>query len=271
MSIVESYEQKLVEFNGSELLGVKTDDGKVYVGVRWVCEGIGLTEDQMKNERKRIKNDVVLNKGGLNLTLPTNGGIQDILTIDVEYLPLWLAKISITPTMKDNSPEVVDKLIEYQLKAKDALAQAFIHNPANQYLMLSEEDRAIAYFTQMKEKKLLEVKIEEYKPLITFAETALKSSDNILVRELSKIVQDEGINIGEKKLYQKLRDWKLILSSQREPSQYAMNLNLFVVEENTVNTPYGVKLSTTIKVTPKGQVYIIEKLKKEHSKQLVAN
>lgn len=173
--------------------------------------------------------------------------------------------------MKDNSPEVVDKLIEYQLKAKDALAQAFIHNPANQYLMLSEEDRAIAYFTQMKEKKLLEVKIEEYKPLITFAETALKSSDNILVRELSKIVQDEGINIGEKKLYQKLRDWKLILSSQREPSQYAMNLNLFVVEENTVNTPYGVKLSTTIKVTPKGQVYIIEKLKKEHSKQLVAN
>lgn len=64
MSIVESYEQKLVEFNGSELLGVKTDDGKVYVGVRWVCEGIGLTEDQMKNERKRIKNDVVLNKGG---------------------------------------------------------------------------------------------------------------------------------------------------------------------------------------------------------------
>lgn len=37
--------------------------------------------------------------------------------------------------------------------------------------------------------------------MVTFAETVLKSKDNILVRELSKIVQDEGINIGEKKLY----------------------------------------------------------------------
>lgn len=57
-------EQKLVDFNGAELLGVKANDGKVYVGVRWVCEGIGLSEGQVKAESKKIKEDVVLKNGG---------------------------------------------------------------------------------------------------------------------------------------------------------------------------------------------------------------
>lgn len=69
----------MVDFNGAELLGIKANDGKVYVGVRWVCQGIGLTEDQMKNERKKIQNDVVLKNGESSyLTLPTNGGQQII-------------------------------------------------------------------------------------------------------------------------------------------------------------------------------------------------
>ncbi|WP_245864496.1 Rha family transcriptional regulator [Paenibacillus donghaensis] len=140
-----------------------------------------------------------------------------------------------------------------------------LNNPAQQYLALSEEDRAIAYFSELKEKKQLQLQVEENKPLVTFAETVLKSKDNILVRELSKIIQDEGINIGEKKLYNKLREWKLILknSVNNEPSQYAMNQKLFVVEERTIDTSYGEKITKTTKVTPKGQVYIIEKLKSE--------
>ena len=110
---------------------------------------------------------------------------------------------------------------------------------------------------------LLEVKIEEQKPLVGFAETCLKSKDNILVRQVSKIAQDEGIDIGEKKLYKKLREWGLILTSSTEPSQRGMNSLYFVVEEKSVDTPYGVKLSRITKVSPKGQVFIIEKLKKE--------
>jgi len=110
---------------------------------------------------------------------------------------------------------------------------------------------------------LLEAKIEEQKPLVGFAETCLKSKDNILVRQVSKIAQDEGIDIGEKKLYKKLREWGLILTSSTEPSQRGMNSLYFVVEEKSVDTPYGVKLSRITKVSPKGQVFIIEKLKKE--------
>ena len=109
--------------------------------------------------------------------------------------------------------------------------------------------------------KALESKVEQQKPLVTFAETALKSKDNILVRQLAKIALDEGIEIGEKRLYNKLRSWKIIMPNSTEPYQQYVDKGYFVVEEKPIDTPYGVKLVRTTKVTPKGQVYIIERLK----------
>lgn len=132
---------------------------------------------------------------------------------------------------------------------------------------LTDPDFIIQLATQLKEEKqkrlLAEKQIEEQKPLVGFAETCLKSKDNILVRQMSKIAQDEHIDIGEKKLYKQLRAWGLILTNSTEPSQRGMNSGYFVVEEKNVDTAYGVKLARTTKVTPKGQVYIIERLKKE--------
>lgn len=150
-------EQKLVPFNGAEMLGVKASDGKVYVGVRWVCEGIGLTEGQMKGERKKIQEDIVLRDGGRNFILNGNGGAREVLTIELDFLPLWLAKISITPSMQAHQPEVADKLKKYQLKAKDALADAFIHNGFN-YDDLSPELKAI--FAVDKKMQQIDTRLE---------------------------------------------------------------------------------------------------------------
>lgn len=113
------------------------------------------------------------------------------------------------------------------------------------------------------EKERLQLIIEENKPMVSFAETCLKSSDSILVRELVKVAQDQKLEIGEKRLWVKLREWNLILKNSTEPSQYGMNLKLFEVEEKNVNTPYGIKLVSQTRVLPKGQVFIIEKLKNE--------
>lgn len=119
---------KTVPFMGDELMAARDDKtGKIYAGVRWMCEGIGLTPDQARNERRRIHDDLVLSKGESNLTLPTKGGNQSVQCIDNEFIPLWLAKISITPAMKKEHPEVADKLVQYQLKAQKVLAAAFIH------------------------------------------------------------------------------------------------------------------------------------------------
>lgn len=116
---------KDVEFNGAMLRAAQIED-IVWVGVKWICDGLGLSEDRGKYERKKIQKDFVLSKGVNFYPLGTDNANSDVLCLMLEYLPLWLAKISITPTMKKENPELADRLVEYQLKAKDVLAEAFL-------------------------------------------------------------------------------------------------------------------------------------------------
>lgn len=116
-------EQKLVDFNGAELMAIKGNDGKIYVGVSWVCQGIGLNDNQTKNQRDKINTDTVLSKGGCKISTPTTGGIQEILCIELDFLPIWLAKINAN-IIEDS--QVQDRLVDYQLKAKDVLSEAFL-------------------------------------------------------------------------------------------------------------------------------------------------
>lgn len=124
-------EIKRVPFMGCELMAAKADDGTIYAGVSYICNGMGMSEGQVKAERVRIRNDSVLSKGGRNFVLPSGGGSQETLCLELDYLPLWLAKISITPTMKAENPHLAERLVQYQLKAKDALAAAFLPKRPN--------------------------------------------------------------------------------------------------------------------------------------------
>lgn len=119
-------EIKRVPFMGAELMAARDADGQIWAGVRWMCAGIGLNENQSRHERKRIQEDKVLSKGGSNLTLPTSGGAQNVLCLKLDFVPLWLAKISITPTMEAETPYLAERLEAYQLQAKDILAAAFL-------------------------------------------------------------------------------------------------------------------------------------------------
>jgi anti-repressor protein len=156
-------ENKKVNFHGAELLGIKASDQKVYVAVKWVCQGLGLSKGQMQNERKRIQDDVVLSKGERNFMLPTNGGQQEIVCIELDFLPLWLAKISITPKMQQETPWIARMLVEYQLKAKDALAAAFLpQQPTSQLEILQAAiNQMVAQEQQVKEIKQQQTLIQQ--------------------------------------------------------------------------------------------------------------
>lgn len=121
---------KDVQFNGATLRAAQDAENIIWVGVRWVCQGLGLSEGQARRERKRIHEDLTLKRGESNLTLPTDGGNQDVLCIRLDFLPLWIAKINPTPTMKRENPQLVENLIDYQIKAKDVLAAAFLNKNA---------------------------------------------------------------------------------------------------------------------------------------------
>lgn len=119
-------EIKRVPFLGTELMAARDESGQIWAGVRWMCDGLGLSKGQMQNERSRIRGDKVLSQGERNLVLPTRGGNQETLCLKLDFVPLWLAKISITPTMESENPELADRLEQYQLRAKDVLAAAFL-------------------------------------------------------------------------------------------------------------------------------------------------
>lgn len=121
---------KDVEFNGATLRAAQDAGNIIWVGVRWVCQGLGLSVGQARRERKRIHEDLTLRQGESNLTLPTDGGNQEVLCIRLDFLPLWIAKINPTPKMKLENPQLVENLIAYQLKAKDVLAAAFLNKNA---------------------------------------------------------------------------------------------------------------------------------------------
>lgn len=102
--------------------------------------------------------------------------------------------------------------------------------------------------------------IEEMKPKAEFADRVTKSTDNILMRQMAKLLCDKGYSIGEKRLYQLLRDQKILMKNN-EPYQQYVDKGYFVVQEGTYTTPDDKqRLYHTTKVTPVGQMWLIEKV-----------
>ena len=126
--------------------------------------------------------------------------------------------------------------------------------------ILIQNNKILGY----KEKiDILEKKIENDAPRVSFAETIEKASDCLLVREFSKLIATEGIHLGEKKLYRWFREKGFILKNSTEPTQTAVQKGLFKVAERVVKAVTGDIISTTTRITGKGQVYFLDLLKKE--------
>lgn len=105
--------------------------------------------------------------------------------------------------------------------------------------------------------------LERQKPLVAFAETCAKSETALLVREVAKIASDEGLTIGERRLWQALRTWGLIFPGKNEPYQQYIDRGYFEVTQGCHENAGGTFLHTTTRVLPKGQIYIINRLRKE--------
>ena len=85
---------KDVEFNGATLRAAQDTENIIWVGVAWVCQGLGLSEDRIKYERKKIQKDLVLVQGVKFYPLGSGNSDTDVLCLKLDFLPLWLAKIS---------------------------------------------------------------------------------------------------------------------------------------------------------------------------------
>ena len=136
----------------------------------------------------------------------------------------------------------------------------------------NSEDMVLARALQIQNKKILgykehievlENKIKEDAPRVSFAETIEKASDCLLVREFSKIIANEGIHLGEKSLYKWFREKGFIFKNSTEPMQSAVQRGLFKVSERVIKAVTGDIVRSTTKITGKGQIYFLGLLKKE--------
>lgn len=156
---MNNLEVKHVSFLDADLVAAKDENGTIWAGVRWMCDGMGLTRNQRDNQIEKIKSDSVLSKGAGNLKLPTAGGDQAVWCLKLDFVPLWLAKINITPAMKADTPELAANLETYQIKAKDVLAAAFL--PQQQMQLSDSELMAKALLVAQKTIEAREARISE--------------------------------------------------------------------------------------------------------------
>lgn len=133
--------------------------------------------------------------------------------------------------------------------------------------MISDPDFAIKLLTNLKEEKQkrlnAEDRVKEQAPKVLFADAVATSTQSCLIGELSKILRQNGVEIGQNRLFEWLRKHGYLCGQgerYNQPTQKAMELGLFEVKKTTINRPDGsIMVTTTTKVTGKGQIYFTNK------------
>lgn len=188
----------------------------------------------------------------------TNGYSAWFLTEDGLYEVLMQSRKPIAKKFKKKVKEILKDVRKYGMYATDEL----LDNP----------DLIIKMATRLKEEKAknkeLEDKMKENKPKVLFADSVETSKNTILIGELAKIIKQNGVDIGQKRLFTWLRDNGFLIKREgtdyNMPTQKSMELELFEIKETAVTHSDGhISINKTPKVTGKGQVYFINKFLKD--------
>jgi anti-repressor protein len=116
---------------------------------------------------------------------------------------------------------------------------------------------------EQEKARALAAKVECDRPKVLFADSVSASHTSILVGELAKLLRQNGVEVGQNRLFEILRERGYLMkdgSSRNMPTQRAMELGLFEIKETTINrSDGGIDVKRTPKVTGRGQVYFVHK------------
>jgi anti-repressor protein len=242
-------------FNSPEFGDIRTVeiDGKPYFVANDVARALGYVETA-----KAIRTHC---KGVSEMDIPSKGGIQcmkvipegDIYRLIVrsklpsaEKFETWVFD-EVIPSIRKNGGYIVgqETLSDEELMAKAILVAK---------KKIAERDKII-------EKQRL--KIEADKPKTIFADAVSTSHTSILIGDLAKLICQNGVQTGQKRLFQWMRENGYLMktgASYNMPMQRYIEQGLFEVKESSVQNPDGsVRVTRTTKVTGKGQLYFINK------------
>lgn len=206
-------------------------------------------------------------KGVTVLETPTQSGIQPIkygkesevyrLTMksklpNAEKFQDWVCD-EVLPSIRKHGAYMTQETLEKALTSPDFLIRLATNLKEEKQKRIEAEQKA----------ELAEQTIKSNAPKVLFADAVSTSQRSCLVAELAKILQQNGVNIGQNRLFTWMRENGYLCSKGQyynQPTQKSMDLGLFELKQTTINKPDGsILVSTTTKVTGKGQVYFVNK------------
>lgn len=225
-----------------------TKDGESWFVAKDICDILELGNSRMALER--LDND----EKGVSL-IDTPGGTQSMQVVnepglyvlilgsrkkEAKAFKRWITH-EVIPSIRKNGGYIAN---QENLTPEQIVANALIVAQN----IIAEKDRLL----------------EEQRPKVLFADAVSASKTSILIGELAKILRQNGIEIGQNRLFEWLRVNGYLISRKgtdyNMPTQYSMELGLFEVKETTITHSDGhISVSKTAKVTGKGQLYFVNK------------
>lgn len=246
-------ELQIVNISGVECY---EKNGIAYLKLENVARGLGFTRTAASGNEV-IRWERV--EGYLKeLGVPTCGH-DDFIPENIFYRLAMKAK---NETAERFQAKVADEIIPSIRKHGAYMTEGILEKA------LSSPDFLIQLATRLKEEKesneRLILENERMKPKEIFADAVSVSDTAILIGELAKILKQNGVAIGQNRLFEWMRDKGYLIKRKgtdyNMPMQKSMEMGLFEIKERTINNPDGsVRITKTVLVSGKGQQYFINK------------
>lgn len=244
-------------FSNSEFGEIRTvtiDNEPWFVG-KDVAEALGYSEPRSAVSKKVDEADkgvaeMETPSGKQNMTVINESGLYALIfgskLESAKRFKHWVTS-EVLPAIRRHGAYMTDQTLEKALTSPDFLIQL-----ATQ--LKNEQEKNVA----------LTADNERMKPKEIFADAVAASHTSILIGDLAKLLKQNGVETGQKRLFGWLREHGYLIKRKgtdwNTPTQKAMDRKLFEVKETVVNNPDGsVRINRTTKVTGKGQQYFINK------------
>lgn len=234
-------------------------------GIAWfvakdVCDILQITN--YRNAVSRLNE----NMKGVH-SVDTLGGNQDMAVINEAGL-YKLVFTSRKPEAEKFTDWVAEKVLpsirRHGIYATPQTIEAMLQDPDTMIKTLQ------ALKTEREQRQALEHQIKLDKPRVLFSQAVEASEDSVLIRDLATTLKQNGIDVGQNRLFAWMRDKGYLIKSganRNMPTQYSMDRGWFEVQKRVIQVPDSEpKVKSTTKVTGKGQMYFVNKFMSDYQK-----
>ena len=245
---------QVFSFEGKEIRTVQRS-GEPWWVLKDICDVLQLSNPSMiadrldDDEKAKVEPKQYLgSRSNEPVTIISESGLYNVILLsrkpEAKKFKRWITH-EVLPAIRRHGAYVTSAKLEEIMNDPDAWIKV---------LTALKDERAA--------KERLQLEAAQNEPKVVFADAVSVSSGTILIGELAKILKGNGIEIGQNRLFEKLRQDGYLIKRQgtdyNAPTQRAMELGLFRVKETAITHSDGhVTISKTTKVTGKGQQYFI--------------